>query len=115
MAVLYARMSGCMLLVLGFFGTSLFAGLAWYGIDAGAFVWPWLAVGGVGLILLVAGARRTFLVGAALIGAGSTAFWTWAWATSVGFDGRMFALLIAISGLATATALGGWIVKRIEN
>lgn len=84
-AGLYARFSGFMLLLLGFFGAMFFVGLAWYGIDLAAFVWPWLAFGVLGVVLLVVGARRVFLTGAALVGAGSLAFWTWAWVASSGF------------------------------
>ena len=105
-------MSGFMLVLLAFFGTFFFAGLAWYGIDAGAFVWPCLAVGILGLVLLAIGARLVLLISAAVVGAGSFAFWAWVWAASAGFDGRLFGILIAISAVASLTALGGWFAQR---
>jgi hypothetical protein len=116
-ARLYARLSGVAFLLLALIGSLFFMGLAWYGIDASAFLWPCLVIGVLGVALLVARGLGVILIIAAIVGLASTAFWIWGWTTSTGFDDYplMFAVPLALSIVAALTAIGGWLVQRSPN
>jgi hypothetical protein len=113
-ARLYARLSGVAFLLLAFVGSLFFMGLAWFGINASGFIWPWMVMGILGLGLLVARGLHVTLVVATFAGLASTAFWIWSWAGSAGFDNypMMFAVPLALSIIAALTAAAGWLVHR---
>jgi hypothetical protein len=107
----YAQLTGCLFLGLGFLSATFFAGLAYLGIDARAFMVLPLVVGALGLLLLVARGLGVLLPLAVLVGFSSVAFWAFAWATSQGLDAAP-ALPILPALLGGIAALRGWTLLR---